>query len=347
MAKQGIWQVPALALLMVLADCAIAADGELRVADLGNCPLESGAVITDCRVAYRTLGRLDSERGNVIVMPTWYTGTAEHYVQFGYVGPGKMADTDRFFVVAIDAFGNGVSSSPSNSAKQPMDQFPGFTIRDLVVAQHRLLTQHLDFEHVFAIMGVSMGGMQAYQWLTSFPAYMDRVVAVEGTPWPTPHDRLLWQAWLDAGRVYDGSPASLELSSVLLAQLDALTLWSPGYFNSMLADQSLDAFMEGFTPRLSAGSLLDRNAQTRAVLAHDIRKPFTGFAGELPGHVESEVLAVVFRHDHMVNPEPSQALGSLIGAQTVVLDTACGHMGVTTECDQEAVAVEVNRFLSR
>lgn len=130
---------------------------------LGECPLENGEVIQDCTLGYRTLGTLNAEKSNIIVFPTWYSGSTQDLVDFGYIGPGKIADTDRYFVIAIEAFGNGISSSPSNSAIQGGNAFPALNIRDMVRAQYRLLTEVLYFDHALAVIGASMGGFQAFE----------------------------------------------------------------------------------------------------------------------------------------------------------------------------------------
>src|SRR5262249_7968476 len=94
------------------------------------------------------------------------------------IGPGKALDPTRYFIVATDAIGNGLTTSPSNSQAQPRMKFPRFLIRDMVTSQHRLLTEHLGIRHVVAVVGPSMGGMQALQWRVSDPGSMDGLVGL-------------------------------------------------------------------------------------------------------------------------------------------------------------------------
>src|SRR5262249_38393579 len=87
-------------------------------------------------------------------------------------------DTTKYFVIATDAIANGLTTSPSNSKAQPRMQFPRFGMRDMVQSQHRLLKDKLGIDHVVAVVGPSMGGMQALQWGVSHPDFMDGVVAL-------------------------------------------------------------------------------------------------------------------------------------------------------------------------
>jgi homoserine O-acetyltransferase len=335
-----------LVLSLLFAAAVSAQDDSQLFAELGDCALANGETLHDCRVGYRTYGQLNADRSNVIVFPTWYTGTAKNLADFGYIGSGRIADTDRFYVIAIDAFGNGVSSSPSNSPSQAGRDFPAVAIRDMVNAQHRLLTGALGLDHIYGVVGVSMGGMQAYQWLVSHPGFMDKVVAIEGTPWPTSYDLLLWGSWLEAENVWAGDEESLAQASKLLAWLDALTLWTPGKFNELVDVDGFDEYMGNFTPLMSGGQLLDRHAQTLAVLGHDIRRGIDGFDQHVGERVQARLLSVVFARDHMVNPGPAQALSLMLGVKPAVMDTPCGHMGATADCEQDAVAEVVNQFLA-
>ena len=128
---------------------------EQQFANIGDLKLQNGGVIRDCRIGYRTFGKLAADKSNVIVFLTWASGTSEQLK--GNIGPGKPIDSSKYFVVAIDALANGVSSSPSNSRLQPRMRFPKFTLRDTVESQHRLLTEVLSIDRVKAMVGVSMG----------------------------------------------------------------------------------------------------------------------------------------------------------------------------------------------
>lgn len=182
-------------IVLILAGTKQALGSEsLRYADLGDFRLESGAVINSCRLAYRIEGNMNDEKSKAILVPTWLAGTSKDFVDLGIVGAGRMIDSSRYCIISVDSFGNGLSSAPSNSLSQPGAIFPEFTIRDMVNAQHLLLTKHLGVNHLRAVIGFSMGGMQAFQWMISYPDFMDSIVSVAGTPWMTSNDLLVWTA---------------------------------------------------------------------------------------------------------------------------------------------------------
>jgi homoserine O-acetyltransferase len=143
---------------------------------IGDLKLESGETIKDFAISYVTHGTLNAQKSNAILMVTAISGN-HHRLDF-LIGPGKALDTNTYFVVATDAIGNGLTTSPSNSPAQPRMSFPRFLIRDMVTSQHRLLTEHLGLKRVVAVVGPSMGGMQALQWGVSHPDFMDSVVAL-------------------------------------------------------------------------------------------------------------------------------------------------------------------------
>jgi homoserine O-acetyltransferase len=143
---------------------------------MGDLKLESGDAIKDFAISYVTHGALNAAKSNAILMVTALTGN-HHRLDF-LIGPGKALDTNKYFVIATDAIGNGLTTSPSNSKAQPRMQFPKFAMRDMVESQRRLLKDKLGIDHVVAVVGPSMGGMQALQWGVSHPDFMDGLVAL-------------------------------------------------------------------------------------------------------------------------------------------------------------------------
>src|ERR1700733_5395038 len=120
---------------------------ELKFASLGDFRLESGEVIRDCRIGYRTFGKLNADASNAILIPTWANGTTDQLQHS--IGPKNgVVDYAEYFVVLVDALANGVSSSPSNSNAQSRMKFPKITVRDMVNNQHQVLTGTLGLKHL-------------------------------------------------------------------------------------------------------------------------------------------------------------------------------------------------------
>jgi homoserine O-acetyltransferase/O-succinyltransferase len=142
----------------------------------GDFKLESGEAIKDFSISYVTHGTLNANKSNAILMVTAISGN-HHRLDF-MIGPGKALDPDKYFIICTDAIGNGLTTSPSNSKAQPRMAFPKFTIRDMVDSQYRLLKEKFGIDHVVAVVGPSMGGMQTLQWGVSHPDFMDALVAM-------------------------------------------------------------------------------------------------------------------------------------------------------------------------
>jgi homoserine O-acetyltransferase/O-succinyltransferase len=142
----------------------------------GDLKLESGEAIRDFSISYVTHGTLNAQKSNAILMVTAISGN--HHRLDMMIGPGKALDTDKYFIVCTDAIANGLTTSPSNSKQQARMAFPKFVIRDMVESQYRLLKEKLGIDHLVAVIGPSMGGMQTLQWSVSHPDMMDALVAI-------------------------------------------------------------------------------------------------------------------------------------------------------------------------
>ncbi len=153
---------------------------ERHVFTIKNFHTESGVTLPEVQVVYGTYGHLNAARDNAMLLPSHYMAKLNGYEWL--MGPGHALDPDRLFLVTTELFGNGSSSSPSNTP-EPFHgpRFPVMTIRDNVEAVHQLLTQELHLTHLQAILGFSMGAQQAFQWAVSYPTFADRIVATSGT----------------------------------------------------------------------------------------------------------------------------------------------------------------------
>ncbi|HEX7334346.1 MAG TPA: alpha/beta hydrolase [Pyrinomonadaceae bacterium] len=332
------WTIRLCLSLQLFAYVAVAQ--EQQFANIGDLKLQNGGVIRDCRVGYRTFGKLAADKSNVIVFPTWASGTTEQLVS--NIGPGKPIDSSKYFVVAIDALANGVSSSPSNSRLQPRMRFPKFTLRDTVESQHRLLTEVLKIDRVKAMVGISMGGMQVFQWLVTYPDFMEKAIPIVGTPRPAPYDLLHWHAQIEAimrDRDWRGGNYSVNPARVVDFAFGELLLTTPTDYNrrktreQVLADIAKAQNEKGFDAN-------DKIRQVQAMMALDVSREFGGSLERAAQAVKAKVFVVVAKFDHVVTPGPASEFATLLGAKLLDLDGDCGHLATSWESKRlgEAVA---------
>lgn len=174
------------AVALIGGTTAVQADIDIQHFELGSHALESGAILPNARLAYVTHGKLNADRSNAVLLPSAYAG--DHHGYDFLIGPDKALDPARYFIIVVNQFGNGKSSSPSNTAP-PFDRgaFPVTTVRDNVEAVRRLVRERFGVTRLQAIVGFSMGAQHAYQWAVSHPSAMDKIVAYCGTAKEYPH----------------------------------------------------------------------------------------------------------------------------------------------------------------
>lgn len=143
--------------------------------ELGTVSLLSGEKLDSAFLIYKTYGKLNKNKDNVVVLPTFYTGS--HQRNEGFFGIGRAIDPEKHFVVSINMFGNGFSSSPSNTpAPQDGPRFPHISLWDNIACQYKLLTEHLGIDRIALVTGWSMAGCQAYQWAAQYPDFVDAIL---------------------------------------------------------------------------------------------------------------------------------------------------------------------------
>jgi homoserine O-acetyltransferase/O-succinyltransferase len=227
-AEEGLlMRIPKIWLLFLLVTPVFAQ--EQQFGDIGDLKLVSGEILSECRVGYRTFGRLNAEKSNVIVYPTWANGRTEQ------MGSMEWLRDAGYFIIAVDALSNGVSSSPSNSRLQPRMKFPKITVRDMVESQHELLTRVLHLDHVKAVMGVSMGAMQTFQWVVSYPDFMDKGVPIVGSPRLAPYDLVHWRTQIDAiknDRLWNNGDYTENPARAFEYEIGAIILTTPEFYNA-------------------------------------------------------------------------------------------------------------------
>ena len=148
---------------------------DYNIFELGDVILLSGKKLLNAKLAYKTYGSLNKDKNNVVLLPTFYTGT--HKRNEGFFGTNRAINPEKHFIISINLFGNGLSSSPSNMPP-PQDgpRFPDITLWDNVSCQYKLLTEYLNINKIALVTGLSIAGCQAYQWASQFPDMVDAIL---------------------------------------------------------------------------------------------------------------------------------------------------------------------------
>ncbi len=326
-----------------LAQAGNPAVAHLQYAPIGDFKLENGRPIDQCIIAYQTFGTLNKEKNNAVLFPTWFTGTSMDLLPFV---PGKLIDTTRFFLILVDALGDGLSSSPSNSHTQPGIKFPAFSIRDMVESEYVLLTAFLNIQHLYAVSGVSMGGMQSFQWAVSYPGFTDKIIPISGSPQLNAPDLLLWNGELQGIQNdtayhdgnYTGHP---PMPAVTI--LHEFAVHTPAWFADTISRDSFDPWLK----RTIADDHFDWNNrvfQLRAMIGHDIAKNQGGSLQNAAKQIRAKMLIIVGGQDHMVNPSPAIKMAGILDAQLLILKTDCGH--AVLDCELEKIIAAMHQFLN-
>jgi homoserine O-acetyltransferase len=256
-----------------------------------NFKTESGVTLPQARIVYGTYGHLSAARDNAVLLPSHYMADFHGYEWL--IGADKALDPAKYFLVATEMFGNGHSSSPSNTP-EPFHgpRFPVTTIRDNVQAVHQLLTEELKIAHLRAIIGFSMGAQQAFQWAVSYPQFADRIVATSGTAKTYPHGvvRLEGQiAALTADAAFQNGDYTAQPKKGLEAFAVVWTawlfsqewwrreLWREGAPRDITFEKVLNDFRTNFIPGADANDLI---LQIRTWEKHDVGAT-PGFGGDV------------------------------------------------------------------
>jgi homoserine O-acetyltransferase len=267
---------------------------EKRTFEMDSFTTQGGVTIPDVKVGWEAYGELNEAKDNVILITHYFSGNSHAAGRYtadgdpGYwnsiIGSGKPIDTDEYYVISVDSLVNlgandpnvvttgPATTNPETGEPYGMD-FPVVTIRDFVEVQRTLLDE-LGIERLHAVMGASMGSMQAYEWASAYPDRVERVIPVIGSGWAS-----AWLiGWLDIwarpitldpnwnGGDYYGGERPLD---GLAAALKTVTLhaqhfeWANESFGRAWADADQDP-AAAFGNRFQVQAVLDAAASARA-----------------------------------------------------------------------------------
>ncbi|KAG0559789.1 hypothetical protein KC19_10G129200 [Ceratodon purpureus] len=155
--------------------------------EMGDFVLREGATLRGAKLAYKTWGTMNEDRSNAIVYPSWFS--ARHWENDWLIGPGMGLDPCKYFIIVPNMLGNGLSTSPSN-CPPPYNKarFPKIRVEDNVRAQYKLVTEKFGIRRLKLVIGWAMGASQAFQWATSFPDMVERILPFCGSARTSPHN---------------------------------------------------------------------------------------------------------------------------------------------------------------
>jgi homoserine O-acetyltransferase len=346
----------------VFPGAALGQASPVQTCQLGDLTLESGEAIRDFRMTYITFGTLNDAKSNAILSLHGLQGNRNS--QSYWVGPGKAFDPKRYFIIQPDTL--GVASTDPNATTSPTRSglnmsFPRFNIRDMVNAEHRMLTECLGIKKLVAVAGSSMGGIETMQWAVSFPTFME--AAIPGTPMARANRQgnFIWEAvrqvvmvdpkWRDGNYPNDDPPRAgigvgLQIQSVVGSSAE-------GYELEFATREQVHAAFA------ADAKTVGNNVQARdwiyrswAIQSHDIGQTHN-FKGDLAAaarSIRARVLLLPNCQDQLHAPRQGgvlEAAQHIPTAKLVDLDDPGGHRGSRSARSLATFDTEVKDLLNR
>jgi homoserine O-acetyltransferase len=258
----------AAALPVRAADCPEPTPGDYVLRDFSFAP---GDTLPELRLHYRTLGRPQrDERGvvrNAVLILHGTTGSGANFLRPEFAGElfgaGQPLDAARYYLILPDGIGHGGSSKPSDG---PRARFPRYGYRDMIAAQHRLVTEGLGVGRLRLVMGTSMGGMHTWLWGQTYLDAVDALLPLASLPAPIAGRNRVWRrmvsdairndpAW--QGGNYTSQPPSLRTAAQMLFFMSSNPVLRQREGPTReLADQALDEFVTRTMKAMDANDVL-------------------------------------------------------------------------------------------
>ncbi|MGX0968072.1 homoserine O-acetyltransferase [Bradyrhizobium japonicum] len=334
---------------------------DYEIFEAGDVTLQSGAVFPAMKLAYKTYGTLSPARDNVILYPTSFS--AQHYDTEWLIGPDGVLDPTRYFIIIPNLFGNGLSSSPSNSGEAPFAQI---TYHDAIAIQHRLLTERFGITKLALVYGWSMGGMQTYHWAALHPDMVARAAVVCGSARCAPYNYVFLESVKAA---LTGDPAFRDGRFVekpvagyrAMGRVYAGWAMSHGFYRDELWREAGFTSLEDYLVRNWDATFARRDANDLLAQAGiwqrgDISRcaSFDGDLGRALAAIKAHMLLMPGATDRYFDARDNEdELGRLINAKSAVLHpipSQHGHRAgnpVNNPRDQAFLKAEVAELLSK
>jgi homoserine O-acetyltransferase len=184
-----------------------------------------------------------------------------------------------------------------------------------------------------------MGGMQAFQWIVSYPDFMDKAIPIVGSPRLAPYDLMHWQAQIEAlmrDRDWKGGNYAANPARALDFAFGELLLTTPTDYNRRKTREQVFADLEKARNDAKRFDANNKIRQVQAMMSLDVSSNY--------GAVKAKVLVVVSKFDHVVTPGPAREFASLLGAKLIDLEGDCGHLA--TACESRRLTEAVTDFLN-
>jgi homoserine O-acetyltransferase/O-succinyltransferase len=292
-----------------------------------------GGTLAECRIGFRTAGALNPGKTNAVLFPTWFSGKSADLERL--VGQDGLVDPAGLFVILVDAPGNGVSCSPSNTS----GPFPGITIPGMVESQRRLLAERFGIDRLYAVVGISMGGMQTFEWMVQHPDRLAKAVPIVGSPRLNASDLLLWTAQLRAIRAMEAAGADPRLAMPAVNAMHQFAVETPTRRARLDARETAILLERTATP--GPHDPRDWAAQLEAMIGHDVARG--GSLEAAAARVRARSLVITATLDQMVHPGPASEFARLAGLALLPLLGDCGHLA--TGCEAPLAGLAVRQFL--
>ena len=310
---------------------------EHQVFELGDIALQSGLKIRNARLCYQTYGELNPRKDNAIVFPTFFG--SQHPANEPMIGPGTALDPAKYFIIVPNLFGNGLSSSPSNTLP-PGDRarFPGVTYHDNIMCQHRLVTEQFGIQRLALVCGFSMGAQQTFHWGALFPDMVERIAPWCGSAKTSPHNFVFLEgvkAALCADIAWNNGWYDRPPDRGLRAMARVYAGWAPSqafYRDQVYLDLGFSS-LEDYLINAWEGRYLQLDANDILTMVHtwqngDIsdNPMYQGDFVKALGAIKAKAVVMPSRTDQYFPPEDNEIeVGYMPNAELRVIPSTWGH----------------------